>query len=77
VSYNSLQEFLLLNTAYLVAFVACRSYIGAFRHTGVRDLIRLGYSAMLGGFLVFTISRLANELGWFDTNTEQAVRVEA
>jgi FlaA1/EpsC-like NDP-sugar epimerase len=69
VSYNSLQEFLLLNTAYLVAFVACRSYIGAFRHTGVRDLIRLGYSAMLGGFLVFTVSRLANELGWFDTNT--------
>jgi FlaA1/EpsC-like NDP-sugar epimerase len=69
VSYNSLQEFLLLNSAYLVAFVVCRSYIGVFRHTGVRDLIRLGYSAMLGGFLVFTVSRLAKALGWFDTNT--------
>ncbi len=69
VSYNSLQEFLLVNSAYLVSFVVCRSYIGAFRHTGVRDLIRLGYAAMMGGFLIFTTSKIATELGWFDAKT--------
>ena len=52
-----------------MSFVVCRSYIGAFRHTGVRDLIRLGYAAILGGVLVYTTSRMANVLGWFDTRT--------
>lgn len=69
VSFNSLQELLLLNVSYLFSFAICRSYLGAFRHTGVRDLVRLGYSAILGAFFVSFISYLAGHWSFFKTDT--------
>ena len=68
-SFNSIQEFLLLNICFAFAFVVCRTNIGAFRHTGVRDLLRLGYAAALASLSILILSRLFTLLGLFDTKT--------
>ena len=68
-SFNSLQEFLLLNSCYGISFVVFRTNIGAFRHTGVRDLLRLGEASILAAISILVFSRFANYLGVFDTKT--------
>ena len=68
-SFNSLQEFLLLNACYGISFVVFRTNIGAFRHTGVRDLLRLGEASILAAISILVLSRFANYLGVFDTKT--------
>jgi len=68
-SFNSIQEFLLLNVCFALSFLICRTNIGAFRHTGVRDLLRLGYAAVLSSVSILVLSRLFNLLGLFDTKT--------
>ena len=68
-SFNSLQEFLLLNSCYGISFVVFRTNIGAFRHTGVRDLLRLGEASILAAISILVFSRFANYLEVFDTKT--------
>lgn len=68
-SFNSIQEFLLLNICYGFSFLLCRTHIGAFRHTGVRDLLRLGYASFISSVIILIFSRLADRLGYFDTKT--------
>lgn len=68
-SYNSIQEFILLNFCFAVSFLLHRTNIGAFRHTGVRDLLRLGYAAITASISIFIISRLFQMTNVFDFRT--------
>jgi len=68
-SYNSIQEILLLLGFYLFFFVFFRTHIGAFRHTGVKDLMRLSYAAVCASTSAYITSKVAWQLNWFDTRT--------
>lgn len=52
-SSQSISELILIGSCYSLAFVVNRTYIGAFRHTGVKDLLRLAYATVLAAVLVF------------------------
>ena len=68
-SYNSIQEIFLSLSCYCLCFYIFRTFIGAFRHTGVRDLLRLGYSTCTAAIMITLLSNAANYFGWFDTRT--------
>jgi len=65
-SYANLQVLGLFELTYGVSFVLFKSYEGAFRHTGVKDLIRLFISTLLALFLSYSIPRLAELSGYFE-----------
>ena len=52
VSYNSVQEISIVLFCFGSCFFWFKTYIGAFRHTGVRDLLRLGYSSISAAILI-------------------------
>ncbi len=54
---NRLQALFFLELCYAISFVAFRSYEGAFRHTGTRDLMRLFTSTVVAMSASFAFSR--------------------
>ena len=55
----------LLVLCYGISFVLFRSYEGAFRHTGVRDLVRLFLASVSATVVAFLISRgIADFIGY-------------
>ena len=68
-SFNSIQEIVLLVGSYGVCFFVFKTYIGAFRHTGLRDLLRLVYVVVFSSILTVILSRISLQMGWFDTRT--------
>ena len=69
VSYNSVQEISIVLFCSGSCFFWFKTYIGAFRHTGVRDLLRLGYSSISAAILITLFSFAADYFKWFDTRT--------
>jgi FlaA1/EpsC-like NDP-sugar epimerase len=69
VSYNSVQEISIVLFCFGGCFFWFKTYIGAFRHTGVRDLLRLGYSSISAAILITVFSFAADYFNWFDTKT--------
>ena len=69
VSYNSVQEISIVLFCFGSCFFWFKTYIGAFRHTGVRDLLRLGYSSISAAILITLFSFAADYFKWFDTRT--------
>ena len=69
VSYNSEQEISIVLFCLGRRFFWFKPYIGAFRHTGVRDLLRLGYSSISAAILITLFSFAADYFKWFDTRT--------
>ena len=69
VSYNSVQEISIVLFCFGSCFFWFKPYIGAFRHTGVRDLLRLGYSSISAAILITLFSFAADYFKWFDTRT--------
>jgi FlaA1/EpsC-like NDP-sugar epimerase len=69
VSYNSIQEISIVLFCFGACFFWFKTYIGAFRHTGVRDLLRLGYSSISAAILITVFSYTADYFSWFDTKT--------
>ena len=69
VSYNSIQEISIVLFCFGACFFWFKTYIGAFRHTGVRDLLRLGYSSISAAILITVFSYTADYFSWFDTTT--------
>jgi len=65
-SASRLQILGLLELTYALSFVLFKSYEGAFRHTGVRDLSRLFLSTILALFLTFSVTRIVGLAGYFD-----------
>jgi len=65
-SYANLQVLGLFELTYGVSFVLFRSYEGAFRHTGAKDLVRLFISTLLALFLSYSIPRLVGLSGYFE-----------
>jgi len=57
-SHSRLQVLGLLELSYLISFLLFKSYEGAFRHTGVRDLTRLISACVLSLAISFTLTRL-------------------
>lgn len=55
--YQRLMGLGLLMLCYSISFVVFRSYEGAFRHTGVRDLIRLFLASVSATTVTFLLSR--------------------
>lgn len=68
-SFQSLSEIVLIGSCYALAFVVNRTYIGAFRHTGVKDLLRLAYATVLAASLVFASFHLCVNLGVLERKT--------
>jgi FlaA1/EpsC-like NDP-sugar epimerase len=54
---NRLQALFFLELCYAISFVAFRSYEGAFRHTGTRDLMRLFTSTVVAMTASYAFSR--------------------
>ena len=55
----------LLVLCYGISFVLFRSYEGAFRHTGVRDLVRLFMASVTATLVAFLFSRgIADFIGY-------------
>ena len=65
-SNSRLQVLGLLELTYGVSFVLFKSYEGAFRHTGVRDLMRLFLATLLALFLSFAVTRFIGSTGYFE-----------
>ena len=60
-----LMGLVLLVLCYGISFVLFRSYEGAFRHTGVRDLVRLFLASVSATVVAFLISRgIADSIGY-------------
>jgi FlaA1/EpsC-like NDP-sugar epimerase len=65
-SPSRLQVLGLLEFTYALSFVLLKSYEGAFRHTGVRDLMRLFLATILALFLTFAVTRIVGLAGYFE-----------
>ncbi len=57
-TFNRLQALLFLELCFSISFVSFKSYEGAFRHTGTRDLMRLFTSSFVAMLGAYAISRL-------------------
>lgn len=55
-SIDTLYEVLLVMVTYFGSFFIFKTYIGAFRYTGVKDLLRLFYASLVASGLIYLIS---------------------
>ncbi len=55
-SIDTLYEVLLVLITYIGSFFIFKTYIGAFRYTGIKDLLRLFYASLLASGLMYLIS---------------------
>jgi len=67
-SKDRLLTWSILELCFGVSFLLYKSYEGAFRHTGVRDLIRLVLAALTSISLAFFASRIASVYWVLDLN---------
>jgi FlaA1/EpsC-like NDP-sugar epimerase len=56
----------LLTITYGLSFILFKSYEGAFRHTGVRDLVRLFLASVSATLFSFIVSRFVAPMIYFD-----------
>ena len=68
-SPSRLQILCLLEFTYAVSFVFYKSYEGAFRHTGVKDLMRLFLATVTALFISFVVTRISYLSAYFNASS--------
>lgn len=58
----------LLELVYGLSFLISKSYVGAFRHTGVRDLTRLFVATFISMIVVYSTTRVLSLFGHYNIN---------